>query len=61
MLSDVEMEDAAPVVMDDEEQILDMVSHLLTRIGYGMPLGGDLEYADHVTIGLSLDNRRAMD
>jgi recombination protein RecR len=33
----------------------------LTRIGYGMPLGGDLEYADHVTIGLSLDNRRAMD
>ena len=33
----------------------------LTRIAYGMPLGGDLEYADHVTIGLSLDNRRAMD
>ena len=30
----------------------------LTRIAYGMPLGGDLEYADHVTIGLSLDNRR---
>ena len=33
----------------------------LTRIAYGMPLGGDLEYADHVTIGLSLDNRRSMD
>ena len=33
----------------------------LTRIAYGMPLGGDLEYADHVTIGLSMDNRRAMD
>ena len=30
----------------------------LTRIAYGMPLGGDLEYADHVTIGLSLDNRQ---
>jgi len=33
----------------------------LTRIAYGMPLGGDLEYADHVTIGISLDNRRSMD
>jgi recombination protein RecR len=32
----------------------------LTRIAYGMPLGGDLEYADHVTIGRSLDNRREM-
>ncbi len=32
----------------------------LTRIAYGMPLGGDLEYADHVTIGRSLDNRRDM-
>ncbi|MDH3212535.1 MAG: recombination mediator RecR [Myxococcales bacterium] len=30
----------------------------LSRIAYGMPLGGDLEYADHVTIGLSLDNRQ---
>ncbi len=29
-----------------------------TRIAYGMPLGGDLEYADHVTIGRSMENRR---
>ncbi|MEE8508703.1 MAG: recombination mediator RecR [Myxococcota bacterium] len=33
----------------------------LTRIAYGMPLGGDLEYADHVTIGLSLDNRQKVE
>jgi recombination protein RecR len=33
----------------------------LTRIAYGMPLGGDLEYADHVTVGQSLTNRREMD
>lgn len=32
----------------------------LTRIAYGMPMGGDLEYADHVTIGRSLDNRREL-
>jgi recombination protein RecR len=29
-----------------------------SRIAYGMPLGGDLEYADHVTVGRSLENRR---
>ncbi len=33
----------------------------LTRIAYGMPLGGDLEYADHVTVGLSLENRRTLE
>jgi len=29
----------------------------LSRIACGMPLGGDLEYADHVTIGRSMQNR----
>ena len=33
----------------------------VSRIATGMPLGGDLEYADHVTIGLSVDNRRSME
>jgi recombination protein RecR len=33
----------------------------VTRIAYGMPLGGDLEYADQVTIGRSLQNRREID
>ncbi len=33
----------------------------VTRIAYGMPLGGDLEYADHVTVGLSLENRRTLE
>ena len=33
----------------------------LTRIATGMPLGGDLEYADHVTVGLSLENRRTIE
>jgi recombination protein RecR len=30
----------------------------ISRIAYGMPLGGDLEYADHVTVGRSVANRR---
>ena len=32
----------------------------LTSIACGMPLGGDLEYADHVTVGRSLENRREL-
>ncbi|MEE2703827.1 MAG: recombination mediator RecR [Myxococcota bacterium] len=32
---------------------------LITRIGFGMPLGGDLEYIDRVTVRRSLENRRA--
>ena len=30
----------------------------VTRIGYGMPIGGDLEYVDPVTVRKSLENRR---
>ena len=30
----------------------------ISRIACGMPLGGDIEYADHVTVGRSLENRR---
>ena len=30
----------------------------VTRIGYGMPMGGDLEYLDSVTVRKSLENRR---
>jgi len=33
----------------------------ISRIAYGMPLGGDLEYADHVTVSRSIENRRALD
>jgi recombination protein RecR len=31
-----------------------------SRIAYGMPMGGDFEYADHVTVGHSLTNRRRL-
>jgi len=32
----------------------------LSRIAYGMPLGGDLEYADHVTVSRAMANRREL-
>ena len=31
----------------------------VTRIGYGMPIGGDLDYVDPVTVRKSLENRRS--
>ena len=31
----------------------------ITRIGYGMPMGGDLEYVDPVTLRKSLESRRS--
>lgn len=33
----------------------------VTRIASGMPLGGDLEYADPVTVGRSIDYRRELE
>jgi recombination protein RecR len=32
----------------------------ITRIASGMPLGGDFEYADHVTVSRAIKNRRAI-
>ncbi len=43
------------------------VGHLLkpftkvTRIAFGLPMGGDLEYADEVTLARSLEGRRELD
>lgn len=33
---------------------------LLTRLARGLPIGGDLEYADEVTLGRALSGRREM-
>jgi recombination protein RecR len=32
----------------------------VTRIASGLPVGGDLEYADEVTLGQALEGRREM-
>ena len=32
----------------------------VTRLGYGLPVGGDLEYADEVTLARALQGRREM-
>ena len=31
-----------------------------SRIAYGLPVGGDLEYADEVTLGRAISNRRTL-
>ena len=30
----------------------------ITRIAHGLPIGGDLEYADEVTLAKAMENRR---
>lgn len=30
----------------------------VTRLAHGLPMGGDLEYADQMTLGRAIDNRR---
>ena len=32
----------------------------VTRLGYGLPVGGDLEYADEMTLSRALEGRREM-
>jgi recombination protein RecR len=32
-----------------------------TRIASGLPVGGDLEYADELTLGRALEGRRTLD
>jgi recombination protein RecR len=39
-------------------QILRPLGVRVTRIGYGLPAGGDVQYADRVTLGKALENRR---
>lgn len=31
----------------------------ITKLAHGLPMGGDLEYADQMTLGRALDNRQA--
>lgn len=40
------------------ERQLKKLSIKLTRIAYGIPVGGDLEYIDEVTLGKALEGRR---
>ena len=32
----------------------------VTRIAYGLPIGGDIEFADEATLSKALDGRREM-
>ena len=32
----------------------------VTRLAFGIPVGGDIEYADEITLSRSLENRREM-
>ncbi|MEQ8437315.1 MAG: recombination mediator RecR [Ilumatobacter fluminis] len=42
-------------------RILKPLGLSVTRIASGLPVGGDLEYADELTLGRALEGRRAID
>lgn len=54
--SDVEGEATAAYLA----QLIKPLNIKVTRIAHGLPVGGDLEYADEVTLYKALENRRVM-
>ncbi len=42
-------------------RLLKPIGISVTRIASGLPVGGDLEYADELTLGRALEGRRAVD
>lgn len=43
------------------KNILEDYDIIVSRIGYGLPVGGDLEYYDEITIQTAMVNRRRLD
>jgi recombination protein RecR len=41
-------------------KLLKPLGILVTRIAHGLPVGGDLEYADEVTLLRAMEGRREM-
>lgn len=54
--SDVEGEATATYLA----QLLKPIGITVSRIAHGLPMGGDLEYADEITLSKALENRRTM-
>ena len=54
--SDVEGEATATYLA----QLLKPVGITVSRIAHGLPMGGDLEYADEITLSKALENRRTI-
>lgn len=42
-------------------RLLKPLGVVVTRIGHGLPMGGELEFADEVTLSKALENRREME
>ena len=42
------------------KNILEKEGIKVTRIGYGLPAGGDIEYADEITLIKALESRKEM-
>jgi recombination protein RecR len=56
----MEGEATAMYIKDRLEELKSKTSlnFTVSRLGYGMPMGGNLEYADYMTLRKALENRR---
>jgi recombination protein RecR len=41
-------------------RLLSPIGLVVTRLAYGLPIGGDLDYADEVTLTRALEGRRTL-
>lgn len=59
---DMEGEATAMYIRSRLQELKDQkgMEFTVTRLGYGMPMGGNLEYADYMTLRKALENRRGM-
>jgi recombination protein RecR len=49
------------MLRDKQQENSSLLSPLqITRIGHGLPIGADIEYADGVTVGRAMEGRRTM-
>lgn len=46
-------------IVDSKEQNINNSNFIISRLAHGLPVGGDLEYADEVTLGRSLVGRNS--
>lgn len=51
----------AEVVRQKQQSNEDLSELKMTRIGHGLPIGADIEYADGVTLARALEGRRAVE
>ena len=54
------MDNDVEIYCDDCKKMLENESVNVYRIGYGLPVGADIEYADDITLMRALESKKEM-